>query len=160
MGVSLEATSQALLDRLEREIERDAASGTERAGGVTRIGGRLEEFLRAAVLHAAAIEAVDPLAVVRQVLPQADSVERVTLGTLAKVLQKWRGPAREDDALRPLIDDLASGKRSVLWRVVNYRNDVAHARRDGDDAALIASELALWLRRYRAVLVPRGDQRA
>jgi hypothetical protein len=146
---SLDEAAAALLERLERESQRDAASGTERAGGVTRIGGRLEAFLRAALLEAAAIDSRDPLAAVRSVLVQADSVERVTLGTLAKVLEKWSGSAEDHAALRPILEDLRSKKRSLLWRVINYRNDIAHDRKDADGAAAIATELAVWLRHYR-----------
>lgn len=147
---SLDELSKELLGRLEREVQRpDGTSGTERVGGVNRIGGRLEALLRGALLHAAEIDACDALAAIQALQPKADSVDRVTMGTLATALRDWNGPASDAPVLAPLIEDLGAGKSSVLWRVINYRNDVAHGRREADDAPEIADALALWLRAYR-----------
>lgn len=116
-----------------------------------RIGGRLEALFRAAVREAARVEGREPLAMIRAVHPQADSLERVTLGTLARVLQSCSREVEDEPALGPFVVDLRRGKKSVLWRVINYRNDVAHGRRSADDAPTRAAELSLWLREHMGV---------
>jgi hypothetical protein len=131
MATRFDPSVRSLIARLERELARgpivpEHTAETAAIGGWNKLGHELERFLRALV---------DELA------PHADAVkvaearsrleDKITLGTLEDVARDLgaglpRSKRVIDPVARRVLDDLQSGPRSRLHRLVELRNVAAH----------------------------------
>lgn len=118
------------------------SNGTARLGGALKLGRRIERLLQAIVRWMASVDGFDALEAVREMDPNATSLDRTTAGKLAKTIaaraQEHHGEQRE---VASILEDLKEPRKSLVWKLINARNDVVHGRRPA--TALLPSAVAM-----------------
>ena len=124
MTDALEAASAKLLARLDTEGRRPPTTpGTHLVGGITKVGSRVEAFLRVVVVEAARSAGLDEEELRGEL---GGSVTRAGGGTMIFALRRMRPSGnRWSRRLKLVMADVQS-RNSTLQRFVRVRNEAAH----------------------------------
>ncbi len=122
----LETASRELLARVDTERSRPAATpGTTLAGGIAKVGAKLEALLRALLVEVAEAESTPPETLLPMIGGRRVPLRRATGGQLVHALSDLFSRGRETRRTRAFINDLRR-PQSRIRTVIRVRNEVAH----------------------------------